>query len=1413
MLIDFDFVTAYQFDKTFEVSLSNSNFATAEVIDENKLKVVGLLEGEVTLTLTMTTNGIEYEDTLTIYVRPLGYVSVSGNTYDPFDMQLNFTESVRFSDIDEAIWQEYNILLGAGTNTGTGDRRGQFIFALHHSFAQDGDKDVIQVMANGMSAIAVKIPDSIGKDNLAAIEFSMKLATLDPLFTGTWTLRFVIANVVDGKTTLYAVDNADNNGTQVGSLTISNEDLKREGYHTYRLFVNQLPESAGNYIVMYFGNTTNFNGVDGNRTYLESFNFLSKEQTGIQLTTPPTKLQYVVGQTFNPAGMVVSSVYTLGNPVPINHSNLTFDYDFTTPGNKVVTVNYGAYSVNVDVVVVEKVLSSVVVTTPPTKTIYVAGDTFDPTGMVVTANYNDGTSVVVNDYTYNQDPLVFGIESMVLTYQELTANVAITVNAVALSGISVTTPPTKTEYVVGQTVNYQGIVVTAEFTDSTTSVIPFNQLVFSGFDSSIPATGQVITVAYGDQMTTFTIDIIEKAITGIEIERYPFVVYQVDEVPNWSLLIVNALYNDNSKQLLNFEDLVITGFDSTSVATVQITITYLTFETEFNVVITDEEGYIEILTSDMNFKTEGLVVNTTIFTDIFIGETPASRDDYDILLGRVVNSGDRNLQYSNLIYFSGEGVETKLIVQTNGISALAVKIPDGLNASDITAFTFSMNAEHTASVVANTVTFRPTFRFSSIFGGVEYFQGSNHSYFLPQSAAMTITYADFTRPGYHDYTVVISQPTLPEGLTIGNYLIMPMGNNGAFRDSTNSSLYFNSFKFWTRDAVADISIKEQPTKTTYAVGETFDPAGLVVTPLYGINLYSAANTISNSNLEFVYDFSTIGNKVVTVKYGEITVELEVTVIEKELENIEVTVQPDKVSYFEGDVFDPTGMVITANYSNLSTEIIEDYQYSNTPLVAGLESIEITYQGKTVLVPITVSIPTIQSIEVSDMPTKTLFIVGQAQDFSGIVVVANYSNLSTTPILFDDLVFSGFNSSEVAIDQVITVSYGDFTTTFNIQIAEKTAVGIEIETLPKVTYLVDDVADFSLISVVLVFNDETTQTLSFEDLTFNGFDSSLPGSVDVIVSYLTFEVQFSVTITDEIVTSDYIEVKTSDMNFKTEGLVTNSTLYTSIFTGETPASLDDYDVLLGRVQNVAERPLQYSSTLIYFTGEGVEIKLIVNTNGTSALAVRIPDGLTAADITAFSFSMNGEHTSALANTVTFRPSFRFSSIFEGVEHFKAQATGSYSLPQSGALIIAHADYTRAGYHDYTVKIDQPALTEGLTMGNYLMMYMGNNGSFSSANALHINSFKFWTKEVISDITISEQPTKVVYEIGETFDPTGLVVTPTYEVSLYNQAVLSYSELEFIYDFSTVGEKTVTIKYGDITKQVLVTVVEPAEPIEP
>lgn len=71
--------------------------------------------------------------------------------------------------------------------------------------------------------------------------------------------------------------------------------------------------------------------------------------------------------------------------------------------------------------------ASIVVTTPPTKTTYVEGESFDPTGMVVEMIV-DGQSEQVYDYTYSPSgALTTSDNTITISYQGMTATVSITV--------------------------------------------------------------------------------------------------------------------------------------------------------------------------------------------------------------------------------------------------------------------------------------------------------------------------------------------------------------------------------------------------------------------------------------------------------------------------------------------------------------------------------------------------------------------------------------------------------------------------------------------------------------------------------------------------------------------------------------------------------------------------------------------------------------------------------------------------------------------------------------------------------------------------------------------------------------------------------------------------------------------------
>lgn len=80
-------------------------------------------------------------------------------------------------------------------------------------------------------------------------------------------------------------------------------------------------------------------------------------------------------------------------------------------------------------------LTGIAITTPPTKTAYKAGETFDPAGMVVTATYSNGATLTSPSYTFSPaGALTAGDTAITVTYTELgvtkTATQAITVHAI-----------------------------------------------------------------------------------------------------------------------------------------------------------------------------------------------------------------------------------------------------------------------------------------------------------------------------------------------------------------------------------------------------------------------------------------------------------------------------------------------------------------------------------------------------------------------------------------------------------------------------------------------------------------------------------------------------------------------------------------------------------------------------------------------------------------------------------------------------------------------------------------------------------------------------------------------------------------------------------------------------------------------
>ncbi|MBQ9222103.1 MAG: bacterial Ig-like domain-containing protein [Synergistaceae bacterium] len=219
------------------------------------------------------------------------------------------------------------------------------------------------------------------------------------------------------------------------------------------------------------------------------------------LVTPPSKTTYLKGEVLDFTGCTVTAVYGDGSTKDVTNSAV-----FSPANGTVINSNNSlevdiSYSEDVyqDGVLVgnDTLTSSFPITvaylnslsvTAPTKTHYI-GDALDYTGLTVTANYKNSSSVDVTS-----SAVITPAEGTIITtdmvtepapipeprdiYEELKINVSYSDSAGNKKTTSITiqiphlmvTVPNKTEYHVGETIDYTGLKVELEGVDITSSV-------------------------------------------------------------------------------------------------------------------------------------------------------------------------------------------------------------------------------------------------------------------------------------------------------------------------------------------------------------------------------------------------------------------------------------------------------------------------------------------------------------------------------------------------------------------------------------------------------------------------------------------------------------------------------------------------------------------------------------------------------------------------------------------------------------------------------------------------------------------------------------------------------------------------------------------------------------------------------
>lgn len=687
--------------------------------------------------------------------------------------------------------------------------------------------------------------------------------------------------------------------------------------------------------------------------------------------------------------------------------------------------------------------------------------------------------------------------------------------------------------------------------------------------------------------------------------------------------------------------------------------------------------------------------------------------DIDVYMGKKVDAGDNNYGTAGGIVGACYGTIEYAISKSNDIYSAV--LGDGKSGNKAYPETV---AGGIAGAVSNTAKINNCIAYSNT---VDTYSESGK----------------YTTPSYYEGEIVgylygsLTDCYCNVNKNLANVLSGGTTSNVAFVSSADLPARMQSNKNWVFDSQNVPSLNsinkiiiDEKLKIEYVLGDMMDLSTLSITTIGNSDIqYKTPQIRLQTSMDVM---NSVGTKEILISVGSLNTTFSVNVLPVTLQKIEITQKPAQIEYYIGDTaFNTAGLNVEASYNNGERKNVTDLV-----VISGFDT-SVATENKTILLTYSESgstYTTEQKISVSDvvpfkiemdtLPQKTNYVEGETFDGTGCRVKVYYNN-GATQIASENLSYDGFNSNLTGT-QSVTVKYSDskilesLTTTFEVNVG--TIQSIAIKTMPsKTQYYVGD-AKKGIDATGLVL----TATYS------NG---------------VTVDVNSGFSI--------------SNLNASTAN--TWETVTVSLFGKQTT-----FQVYINPVELVSIEIDRLPQTA-YFVGDtfssvGLRIKAIYN-NGDVKLKQGTACELLVGNIDANNYTF----TSAGSKSVTVdyyegsknaTTSFDVSAVAVKLDRLEIAKQPTKIAYKAGESIdttgmIVNVIYNNGDVVDVTNSIDS-IICDLTTVGEKEATVWYNN----------INTSFEITVMSPSHISVTTLPTKTVYNYGEDFDYTGMVVTAYY-----------------------------------------------------
>lgn len=311
-----------------------------------------------------------------------------------------------------------------------------------------------------------------------------------------------------------------------------------------------------------------------------------------------------------------------------------------------------------------------------------------------------------------------------------------------------------------------------------------------------------------------------------------------------------------------------------------------------------------------------------------------------------------------------------------------------------------------------------------------------------------------------------------------------------------------------------VSILTPPVKTEYYTGDTLDFTGSMVKVVY----VSGREEIVAITEEMVsgFDMSLSGTQDVVVTVAGASDYYTVQVAQRPVVSaVSIVLEPDTKVFAVGTAFDFRGAQAKISYVGGAVE------YKEIPVEAttggninhvGKQTITYSFGGKSASFEVEVVGVALEKIVLTALPDRLTYLEGQELDLTGLLVTAVMNN-GLENVVRAGYTVSGYSSEPG--DYTITVTYLEKTASFQVSVAARKLVSLELNTLPdRLEYVSGQSFDETGMQVIASYDNGDVEVA--ENYTVSGFDST-PGIKTVVVSLEGQSVSFPAKVVARVIT--------------------------------------------------------------------------------------------------------------------------------------------------------------------------------------------------------------------------------------------------------------------------------------------------------